>query len=157
MTEPLEGFVPYPNDMADEYRRKGYWKGITLGEHLDRWVERYGERVAIIAGDERISYRALGERSINAATHLAALGIRPRDRVVIQLNNIPEFLYVAFGLFKIGALPVMALPAHRESEIRYLLEFSGAVAYAAPLEFRGLITSISCARSRRARLRSSIC
>lgn len=137
MTETLEGFVPYPPDLAQEYRRRGYWKGRTLGEHLDAWVARYAERIAVVAGNERISYRELGARSFNAATHLAALGIRPGDRIVMQLNNIPEFLYVTFGLFRIGALPVMALPAHRDSEIRYLLEFSGAVAYAAPLEFRG--------------------
>jgi 2,3-dihydroxybenzoate-AMP ligase len=133
----LEGFVPFPAALAEEYRRKGYWKGKTLGAHLDEWVERYAERIAIVSGEERISYRDLGARSANAATHLAALGIGRGDRVVMQLNNVPEFLYLAFGLFRIGALPVMALPAHRETEIRYLIEFSGAVAYAAPLEFRG--------------------
>jgi len=137
MTELLEGFIPYPAALTEEYRRKGYWKGITLGDHLDHWVERYGDRIALVAGDERISYRQFGERVNRVASHLAALGIGPHDRVVMQLNNVPEFLYLAFGLFKVGALPVMALPAHRETEIRYLLEFSQAVAYAAPLEFRG--------------------
>ena len=137
MTEPLQGFVPFPSDLAQEYRRRGYWKGKTLFEHLEDWAARYGERTAVLADEERISYRQLLERSFNAATHLAAIGIRPQDRVVMQLNNIPEFLYVTLGLFRIGALPVMALPAHRETEVRYLLEFSGAVAYAAPLEFRG--------------------
>jgi len=137
MTEPLEGFIPYPAVVAETYRRKGYWIGKALGEHLDDWVARYGERVAVVAGEERISYSQLGERVACVASHLAALGIAPRDRVVVQLNNVPEFLYLSFALFKLGALPIMALPAHRETEIRYLLEFSGAVAYAAPLEFRG--------------------
>ena len=137
MTELLEGFIPYPAEAADDYRRRGYWKGITLGDHLDEWVKRYGERIAVVAGEERISYRELGARVDHVASHVAALGIRPRDRVVMQLNNVPEFLYLSFALFKIGALPVMALPAHRETEIRYLIEFSAAVAYAAPLEFRG--------------------
>ena len=91
MTEFLEGFVPYPPDLAQEYRRRGYWKGRTLGEHLDAWVASYPERVAVVAGEERISYRELGARSLNAATHLAALGIRPGDRIVMQPNNIPEF------------------------------------------------------------------
>ena len=136
-TETLEGFVPYPAGVAEDYRRKGYWKGRTLGEHFDEWVARGGERVAVVAGDERISYRALGARVACVASHLAALGIGPRDRVLMQLHNVPEFLYLAFALFKLGALPVMALPAHRETEIRYLIEFSGAVAYAGPLEFRG--------------------
>jgi len=135
--ETLEGFVPYPAEVAEDYRRKGYWKGKTLGEHFDDWVARGGERVAVVAGDERISYRELGTRVACVASHLAALGIGPRDRVLMQLHNVPEFLYLAFALFKLGALPVMALPAHRETEIRYLIEFSGAVAYAGPLEFRG--------------------
>jgi len=137
MNEPLEGFVPYPAQIAQEYRRRGYWKGKTLGEHLKDWVARFDERIAIVADERRISYRELGRQTANAATHLAALGIRRGDRVVMQLNNVPEFLYLMFGLMEIGALPVMALPAHRDSEIRYLIDFSGAVAYAAPLELRG--------------------
>src|SRR3989304_600520 len=136
-TRTLEGFVPFPADLAEEYRRKGYWRGRTLGEHLDDWVARFGDRIAVVSGEERITYRDLGARVACAASHLATLGIRPRDRVVMQLNNVPEFLYLSLAMFKIGALPVMALPAHRETEIRYLIEFSAALAYAAPLEFRG--------------------
>jgi len=133
----LEGFVPYPADIAESYRRQGYWSGRTLGAHFDQWVERFSERIAIVSDEQRITYRELGERVANVASHLAAAGIRPGERVVLQIHNVPEFLYVAIALFKIGALPVMALPAHRESEIRYLIEFSEAVAYAAPLAFRG--------------------
>ena len=134
---PLEGFVPWPPEFAETYRRKGYWKGKTFGESLDDWAARYGERIAVVSGDVRISYRELRERADSVAVSLAALGIAPRDRVVIQLHNVPEFFYIAFALFKIGALPVMALPAHRETEIRYLIEFSEAVAYCSPLTFRG--------------------
>ena len=137
MSEFLEGFVPYPVEFAENYRRLGYWKGRTLGEHFDRWVERYSARIAIVSDEQRITYRELGERVANVASHLAALGIQPRERVVLQINNVPEFLYFTIALFKIGALPVMALPAHREAEVRYLIEFSEAVAYAAPLAFRG--------------------
>ncbi len=134
---PLEGFVPWPPEFAEAYRRKGYWKGKTLGESLDDWAARYGERVAVVSGEERVSYRELRERAESVAVALAALGIAPRDRVVIQLHNVPEFFYVIFGLFKLGALPVLALPAHRETEIRYLIEFSEAVAYCSPVSFRG--------------------
>lgn len=137
MSALLEGFVPFPAPFAEDYRRRGYWKGRTLGELLDLWVAQHAERTAVVSGDARVSYRELGERVERVASHLASLGIRPGDRVVMQLNNVPEFLYLSFALFKIGALPVMALPAHRETEIRYLIEFSRAVAYAAPASFRG--------------------
>ena len=39
--------------------------------------------------------------------------------MVVQLPNIAEFFEVIFALFRIGALPVFALPAHRETEIAY--------------------------------------
>ena len=133
----LEGCVPFPPEFAARYRGKGYWKGRTLGECFDAWTARFGARTAIVAGTERVSYAELGRRVDRAAAALAALGLRPRDRVLMQLHNAPEFLYVTFALFKIGALPVMALPAHRETEIRHLLAFSEAVAYCAPAELRG--------------------
>jgi 2,3-dihydroxybenzoate-AMP ligase len=133
----LEGCVPFPPEFAARYRDKGYWKGRTLGECFDAWTARFGARTAIVAGTERISYAELGRRVERVAAALAALGLRPRDRVLMQLHNAPEFLYVTFALFKIGALPVMALPAHRETEIRHLLAFSEAVAYCAPAELRG--------------------
>ena len=133
----LQGFVPWPPEFAAAYRRKGYWKGKTLGQELDDWAQRYGERIAVVSGEERVSYRELQRRVENVALGLAALGIGPRDRVVIQLNNVPEFFYVLFGLFKLGALPVLALPAHRETEIRHLIAFSEAVAYCSPASFRG--------------------
>jgi 2,3-dihydroxybenzoate-AMP ligase len=133
----LEGCVPFPPEFAERYRRKGYWKGRTLGEWFDEWIARFGERTAVVAGAERITYAELARRVDRVAQALAALGLRPRDRVLMQLNNVPGFLYVTLALLKVGALPVMALPAHREAEIRHLLAFSEAVAYCAPARFRG--------------------
>jgi 2,3-dihydroxybenzoate-AMP ligase len=133
----LEGCVPYPPELAERYRRAGYWKGRTLGERFDEWAERFGGRVAIVSDTQRLTYADLRRQVDCVAAGLSALGLRPRDRVLMQLPNVPEFLCVSLALFKIGALPVMALPAHREAEIRHLLEFSEAVAYCAPARFRG--------------------
>jgi len=133
----LEGCVPFPPEFAERYRRKGYWQGRTLGERMDEWAERFAERTAIVSGAERLSYAELGQRVARVASSLVALGLRRHDRVLMQLNNVPEFLCVTFALFKIGALPVMALPAHREAEIRHFLVFSEAVAACVPARFRG--------------------
>jgi 2,3-dihydroxybenzoate-AMP ligase len=54
------------------------------------------------------------------------------ERVVVHLPNIVEFVVTTYALLRIGALPVYALPAHRETEIAYLCEFAEAVAYVAP-------------------------
>ncbi len=51
---------------------------------------------------------------------------------MVQLPNAAEFFEVVFALFRIGALPVFALPAHRYAEIGYFCSFTGAAAYVVP-------------------------
>jgi 2,3-dihydroxybenzoate-AMP ligase len=52
--------------------------------------------------------------------------------VVVQLPNVPEFVYTYLALVRIGAIPVMALRAHRHAEVTHFLRASGAVAYVIP-------------------------
>lgn len=132
-----DGCPPWPPEFGEAYRRAGYWRGQTLGDLLHAWADAYGDSPAVVSGGERVSYRSLAERADRLAVHLRRLGIKRGDRIVVQLPNIPEFLYLCFALFRLGALPVLALPAHREHEIAHLVEFSGAVAYAIPATFRG--------------------
>ena len=93
---------------------------------------RYADRIAVVAGPERITYRLLGERVDRLALHLVKLGIQPLDRVVLQLPNVPEFLYLYFALQRVGAIPIMALPPHRYQEISHFVKVSEAVGYAFP-------------------------
>jgi 2,3-dihydroxybenzoate-AMP ligase len=133
----LTGCTPWPPELAADYRRQGYWAGQTLGDLVDDWAAAYGGREAIISGDERISYRELQRRVDRLAHHLLRLGLRPPERLVMQLPNVPEFIYLYYACAKVGVLPVMALPAHRYAEISYLAAFSEAAAYAIPASFRG--------------------
>lgn len=128
----LDGVVPFPPEFAARYRARGYWEDRSLASVFDEAFARAADRTALVAGSERITYRALAGRVDRLARHFLELGIRPRDRVVVQLPNVPEFVYVYFGLQKIGAIPVMALPAHRYLEIRYFVELTAAVAYVVP-------------------------
>ncbi|WP_438020926.1 (2,3-dihydroxybenzoyl)adenylate synthase [Sorangium sp. So ce315] len=125
----LDGFTPWPPEMADLYRRAGYWRGETFGALLRERAARHPDRIALVGDGRRLSYGELDERADRLAAGLVRLGIRPRDRVVVQLPNTVELFEVCFALFRLGALPVMALPAHRRSEITYFCEHTGAVAY----------------------------
>lgn len=129
-TESLEGFTPWPPEVAETYRRKGYWQGKTFGELLHEWADLYGEREAIVTEEERVTYKELADRADRLSWQLLRLGIQKNDRVVVQLPNISEFAYLCFALFRIGALPVLALPAHREREISYFVQFSEATSCA---------------------------
>lgn len=129
---PLPGCPAWPDESAARYRAAGYWRGETFGQLLRERALRHGERTALVAGAQRWSYRELDERADRLAAGFLALGIQPKDRVVVQLPNVAAFFEVCFALFRIGALPVFALPAHRSAEIGYFCEHSEAVAYIIP-------------------------
>ncbi|GAK42999.1 2,3-dihydroxybenzoate-AMP ligase [Paenibacillus sp. TCA20] len=133
----LDGFTAWPQEAADKYREAGYWQGITFGEMLKQRAEVYGDHLAVVSGSKRWSYRELDQKADRLAAGLLKLGIKKEDRVVLQLPNIAEFTLVIFALFRIGALPVFALPSHRKSEIKYLGEYSEAVAYIIADQYSG--------------------
>ncbi|MER6501228.1 (2,3-dihydroxybenzoyl)adenylate synthase [Streptomyces sp. NPDC001455] len=123
----------WPAAFAERYRAAGYWRGETFGAMLRERAAAHPDRVAVVDpggdADRRWTYAELDARADRLAAGLLARGIAKGDRVVVQLPNIAEFFEVVFALFRIGALPVFALPAHRETEIRYFCEFTEAAAY----------------------------
>ncbi|SYX84974.1 (2,3-dihydroxybenzoyl)adenylate synthase [Paenibacillus alvei] len=128
----LAGCPTWPEEFAARYRQEGCWQGETFGTMLRHRAARYGDRIAIVSGDRRVSYAELDEQADRLAAGFYRLGIRAQDRVIVQLPNIPQFFEVIFALFRIGALPVFSLPVHRRNEIGYLCEFTQAAAYVIP-------------------------
>jgi 2,3-dihydroxybenzoate-AMP ligase len=144
---PLDGVVAFPPEFARKYRQQGYWRDRPLRDEFDDIFQRYAARTAVIAGDERISYAHIKERSERLALNLLELGFQPLDRVVLTLTNVPEFVYLYFALQQIGAVPICALPSHRYHEIRQFVTQSEAVACAVPqrvgdFDFPGLVGRI---------------
>jgi len=128
----LEGFVPWPEELAARYRRDGVWEGITVTEMVERTARSHADKAAVVHGDQRIGYGELVRRARALAVALLDVGIAPHDRVVMQLPNTPTFILLYLALNAIGAIPVMALRAHRHAEVRHFINASGAVAYAIP-------------------------
>lgn len=128
----LDGFVPWPSEFAERYRRAGHWEGLTLWDMVARTVAQWPDKVALVAGEQRHTYAQLDQLSARLGAALLQRGIRPLDRVVLQLPNTPEFVHYYLALVRIGAIPVMALRAHRHTEVRHFIRASGAVAYVVP-------------------------
>jgi len=128
----LDGCTPWPAEFAVRYREAGYWTGETFSDFVTDRTRRFADRLAVVGAAQRWTYAELGERSAVLATGLARLGIAAGDRVVVQLPNIPELFEVVFALFRLGALPVYALPAHRAHEITHLCTTAQAKALIIP-------------------------
>lgn len=121
----------WPDDLAARYRAAGYWRGETFSGFLRARAAERPDAIAIIGGAQRWTYAELVSRAEMTAAGLLRLGLRPGDRVVVQLGNVPEFFSVVFGLFRAGMIPVYALPAHRLTEVAHLARKSEAVGYIA--------------------------
>ncbi|MFD1715431.1 (2,3-dihydroxybenzoyl)adenylate synthase [Amnibacterium flavum] len=128
----LDGVVRFPAEFAEKYRAAGYWDDRLLIEHYEDAFRDYADRVAIVDDDESITYAELAERSMVVARNLHDLGIRPLDRVVVQLRNTALFASFYLGLQHLGAIPIMALPVHRYREVEQFVRLAGAVALASP-------------------------
>ncbi|MFG3105017.1 (2,3-dihydroxybenzoyl)adenylate synthase [Streptomyces sp. NPDC048182] len=125
----------WPAEFAARYRAAGHWRGQTFGALLRERAAEHPDRTAVVdpAPARRTwTYRELDEAADRLAAGFLARGIGKGDRVVVQLPNTGEFFEVVFALFRIGALPVYALPAHRDTEIAHFCAFAEAVAYVIP-------------------------
>ena len=139
----MEGFVPWPDELAAQYRQRGLWQGLTIGEMVERTARRLPDKVAVVLGDRRVRYAELVDASRRLAIGFVRAGIGRGDRVVMQLPNTIDFVLTYLALNWIGAVPVMALRAHRHSEVRHFIRASGAAAYVVPdvvggFDFRAL-------------------
>src|SRR5262245_51352281 len=125
----LKGFVPWPHECVRRYVDAGLWEGITVAEMVERTAQRQPHKAAIVYGDTRITYEELIRSAKSLAAGLVQLGLRPQDRAVLQLPNCPEFVALYLALNYVGVIPVMALRAHRQAEVRHFVRSSGAAAY----------------------------
>ncbi|MGW4436145.1 (2,3-dihydroxybenzoyl)adenylate synthase [Streptomyces sp. NPDC004596] len=130
-------FVPWPEQEVASHRSSGYWAGLSFGELLARQAAEAAEHRAVRDRDRSLTYRQLDATASSFATGLRKLGIRPGDRVLLQMPNRAEFLEALFALFRLGAVPVMCLPAHRQAELAAIARASAAVAVVVPREGAG--------------------
>lgn len=127
----LEGVVGYPAAFVERYRAAGLWPGRSLWDLFSDRFNRYADRTAVVHARGRLSYRDVRAGAERVAAGLAGRGIGRLDRVVVQLPNIPDLVLLYFALQRLGAIPIMALPAHREREIGHFIELAGARYYVA--------------------------
>ena len=94
---------------------------------LERAADRFGDRDALLAGDDRWSFNALDGLSNSFARHLAAKGVTSGRRVAVMTANRPEFVVAVHAISKLGAAAVLLSPAWKELEVRHAVEVTAPV------------------------------
>lgn len=109
-------WVPHDLDLA----------GFTAIEDFNFSATRRPEAPAIYYFDHVISYGELDRLSDSLAVGFHDLGLNKGDRVIVDLQNVPQVLISVYAAWKLGAIVVPVNPMYREKELTYFCQDSGA-------------------------------
>lgn len=93
----------------------------TIGRLIATASERHPRRTFLHWEAERFDYQDLESITNRYANGFAQLGIKHGDRVAILMRNRPEYLWVLWGLGKLGAIPVTVNISAKGDLLAYFL------------------------------------
>jgi len=95
---------------------------MNLSSIITEIVKETPNKTALMTGDTLISYEQLENNINHTANALLRKGVKIGDRVLIQIENHPEFVYCYFGAIRCGAIIVPVNPAYTQTEINHIAE-----------------------------------
>jgi len=110
---------------------------MLIHHFLENSAARYSDKVAVILGDKRVTYRDLNARADSLATCLQANGIAKGDRIALLLENGIDYIIAYYATLKAGAVAAPLNPGLKPDGLQDLL---------ANLEPSAIISSFKCER-----------
>jgi fatty-acyl-CoA synthase len=110
---------------------------LTIGQLLDRAVDRFGDREAYVYEDSRLTYGELAEETDRWARALMAAGVQPGDKVSLWMPNRLEWVLVFLAAARIGAVLVPVNTGFRVDETAYVVGQSDSVMLVVAADVRG--------------------
>src|SRR3970040_1288322 len=105
--------------------------------YLGRAARWSPERIAVIEGEARLTYREIDQRASALARALIHLGVKPGDRVAVLQANNHEFMEALVGAARAGAAFVPILGMLTETDHAYVVQDCGARVLIAPVAALG--------------------
>ena len=99
-------------------------RAFQLADLFEIVADTVPERLALVAGDRRLTYGELDERATRLAHVLMARGVDRGDHVAIISWNRAEWVEAMFALYKIAAVPINVNYRYTGPEIAYMLDNS---------------------------------
>ena len=116
-----------------------YRTELTPVSFLRRSAYVFPDKVAVVHGERRYTYRQFEERVNRLAAGLRRLGLRKLDRVAIISPNAPAMLDAHFGVPAAGLVLVPINTRLSSAEIGYIVGHSGAKVFLVDHELEGLV------------------
>ncbi len=124
---------------------------LSVLEFRDRAAAYYGDKVGVVDGDRRFTYRQFAERTYRLANALRELGVVPGDRVSFMTYNTHQLLEAYYGVLEAGAVlnPINIRLAPRE--IAYILDHAGSRLVFFHADFAPLVKELASSLTTRPR------
>jgi amino acid adenylation domain-containing protein len=94
---------------------------MLVQHFLENSARRLPDKVALICGEERLTYREIDGRANSVAGFLREQGVERQDRVAILLDNSTESVISLWGILKADAIFIMLSPTMKAHKLSYIL------------------------------------
>jgi len=105
--------------------RADYPKDKCIHALFEEQVERTPDNVALVFGEEFLTYRQLNERANQLGHYLQTKGVKAESLVGICLERSLDMMVGLFGILKAGGAYVPIDPTHPQERISYIVNDSG--------------------------------
>jgi fatty-acyl-CoA synthase len=114
------------------------FEALTPTAYLDRSAVVFADRIAVVDGASRWTYREFADRCLRQAGLLAALGLEPGDRVAVLAPNTHVMLESHYGVPYAGMVLVALNTRLSPTELRYIVEHADCRVIIADASLAGL-------------------
>jgi acyl-CoA synthetase (AMP-forming)/AMP-acid ligase II len=101
---------------------------LNIADLAEHTIDAVPDRVALICGDQQITFAELEEKANRLAHYLIDRGVGKDDKVGLYCRNRIEIVIAMLGIVKAGAILVNVNYRYVEGELRYLFDNSDMVA-----------------------------
>jgi 2,3-dihydroxybenzoate-AMP ligase len=131
----IDGFTEYAKTDRERYNLRRWWLGLTWSDLLDKASDVYPDKIGLVDGVRSFTYRELRDKVDRLAVALMNMGIKQKDWVLLQFPNWHEYVISFFAMQKIGALTVLLIPRHTQTEINHFASLTRPVAWILPSQY----------------------
>lgn len=102
--------------------------GFNIADLFERAVDAVPDRMALVCGERRLTFREFDDEANELANHLLAEGFGHGDHIGIYGQNTTEWLVAMVAIFKIRAVPININFRYVTDELAYLFDNADLVA-----------------------------
>ncbi|MFT5530892.1 MAG: fatty-acyl-CoA synthase [Candidatus Poriferisodalaceae bacterium] len=123
--------------MADDW--------LVLGDVPERAARLWGDRPALVFGDQRWTHAEFSADVDRVAKGLIALGVEPGDHVALWMTNRPEWLHLMYAIPRVGGCIVPLNTRYRSDDVAYTAAQSESrviisIDQSGPVNYRALLS-----------------